>query len=541
MKIINNHISSNQKLSQIAPNFGHKQQYAKQLSENGLRLISAAITASGLGIIAAKNRNKKCTLEDFEICKEVADAMSRFTPEELAEFSKSEYFENIQLLSTLNFISSTGSAESPRFNAEELLEFAKVENIYDFIVLANTVTPNSDGTYSTRYGIRDLREFVSRGTDFKLAAEYGAATVQTADNKLKAKYFLSSSSIVRHIDKYKSNSKQIEEELKNIDDLDLRGILEIQYERMQDLSIDQREVQQELFLKKIDAYYNLKNKYVTYKKTNSTRSPEWKKFYTYLDVNHSKIKNLDDKQYLLSEFLELQRVEALIEACNYARENKINDDALDYLYEDVYLNTIPYSTPLPAEIRNTLISLNREYGTKVFLPTSGIHQDKNRFIKRELDEWCRASNRTFTPPPVIDLLRTKVGYFNEKSAYGKSRCSGFCHSNGSKAIELNGYDVVDRVIRHELMHANDTKLLDKFPDDWYEPDGKTVKQETKNKFYNEFQKGCPARTNFEYAYNNPKEFIAVAAEGKMKNYSPEFINLLIEFGMPDWAVNLRPI
>ena len=91
------------------------------------------------------------------------------------------------------------------------------------------------------------------------------------------------------------------------------------------------------------------------------------------------------------------------------------------------------------------------------------------------------------------------------------------------------------------MHANDLKLLNKFPESWYDVDGKTIKQEIKNKFYNEFRKGKSdiGKSHFEYAFNNPMEFIAVATEGDISKYSQWFIDQLIEFGMPEWAVNLR--
>ncbi|MBO5435764.1 hypothetical protein J6A31_08230, partial [bacterium] len=44
-----------------------------------------------------------------------------------------------------------------------------------------------------------------------------------------------------------------------------------------------------------------------------------------------------------------------------------------------------------------------------------------------------------------------------------------------------------------------------------------------------------------YAYENPKEFIAVAAEGDMSKYSPEFKKLLVAMGMPEWQLNLKSI
>ena len=45
---------------------------------------------------------------------------------------------------------------------------------------------------------------------------------------------------------------------------------------------------------------------------------------------------------------------------------------------------------------------------------------------------------------------------------------------------------------------------------------------------------------FPYAYQNTEEFIAVASEGDMSQYSPEFKQLLVDFGMPSWVFNMKP-
>lgn len=38
---------------------------------------------------------------------------------------------------------------------------------------------------------------------------------------------------------------------------------------------------------------------------------------------------------------------------------------------------------------------------------------------------------------------------------------------------------------------------------------------------------------------DPQTFIAVAAEGDIRKYSKNFMDLLMEFGMPNWAINLQ--
>ena len=46
-------------------------------------------------------------------------------------------------------------------------------------------------------------------------------------------------------------------------------------------------------------------------------------------------------------------------------------------------------------------------------------------------------------------------------------------------------------------------------------------------------------SHVRYAYTNSKEFIAVASEGDMGKYSPEFRKLLIKMGMPEWQFKMR--
>jgi hypothetical protein len=47
--------------------------------------------------------------------------------------------------------------------------------------------------------------------------------------------------------------------------------------------------------------------------------------------------------------------------------------------------------------------------------------------------------------------------------------------------------------------------------------------------------------HLHYAYTNRAEFIAVATEGDMSKYSPEFKDILIKLGMPEFAFNLKVI
>ena len=184
---------------------------------------------------------------------------------------------------------------------------------------------------------------------------------------------------------------------------------------------------------------------------------------------------------------------------------------------------------------------------KIIIPTSNFRKDKIDYIERVFENWKSATRVGFRFwgslrfPPTINLLKAQKDYVDDTSAYGGSKSSGYCCANGSGKIAICGYENIEWALRHELMHCADWKRLEKFPDSWYEADGKTIKSKIKSQLYNEFKKGNLNIKNkhFDYAFNNPKEFIAVAAEGDIRKYSKSFIDLLIEFGMPNWAVNLR--
>jgi hypothetical protein len=60
-----------------------------------------------------------------------------------------------------------------------------------------------------------------------------------------------------------------------------------------------------------------------------------------------------------------------------------------------------------------------------------------------------------------------------------------------------------------------------------------------NAIFKQFSKAGLGDAHIPYAYTNADEFIAVAAEGKMSEYSKPFKMLLRAFGMPKWAFKLE--
>lgn len=283
---------------------------------------------------------------------------------------------------------------------------------------------------------------------------------------------------------------------------------------------------QYLFIKEILGLSSDENinemKQIYYNMTNKDVSND------YIDTR----KNLLNKVF--EEFKESQRVEQFVDYCK-----NHNDEVSQYMYEEVYLKDCDFAP----EIKQRLVDINRQYGVKIF-PNKNLGNDAERclkYIERELTAWKIASNGTAKYPPVIDFTISKRDYIDDKSAYGQSVTAGFSESHANGAISLNGmtYKQVKHAFRHELMHSNDLKLLSSFEEGFVvKEDDKIVAQ--KCKFYDDFVKLGISEGHIPYAYNNPMEFIAVAAEStKLNECSPEFKQTLIDFGMPEWMFDVK--
>ena len=510
-----------------------------QINDKCLKLACGAITSLGIASLAInQKKNDKIEDSEYEECPAVVEGMSRFTPEELAEFSKHENYHNIELLSTLKLITPEGKEEY-RYNAKEILQLANIKDFSNFFVLAQKEYRDPQTKkYQTRFSNSALNCFVRNKIDFSLALDFSEIIKDINTGKT---VLLDYPTIAIKVREYEAYLKEIENGIKNIDDKKLRTLFECQKEDIRSLPINKQIDEQKFLLKKIDAYNNLTNKYITYKQIDGPTTPQWLKYRKYCKDNNITI-NKDS--YL--DYIEQQRVECFIEACD-KDDSYQHDPALTYMYENIYLDSIPNSVSMSPSDKEKLKKINEKYGVKIIIPTSNFRKDKIDYIERVFENWESATRVGFRFwgslrfPPTINLLKAQKDYVDDTSAYGGSKSSGYCCANGSGKIAICGYENIEWALRHELMHCADWKRLEKFPDSWYEADGKTIKSKIKSQLYNKFKKGNLNIKNkhFDYAFNNPKEFIAVAAEGDIRKYSKSFIDLLIEFGMPNWAVNLR--
>ena len=242
----------------------------------------------------------------------------------------------------------------------------------------------------------------------------------------------------------------------------------------------------------------------------------------------------DSNRYVASaDFESSTRTEALEEISN-------NKEMLDYIYEKYYVSKIP-----DAQTKKLCKVINRKYGVRVLLSNKTRNINKAlSIIKQEFGDWTEVSGGKARLPRILDLNICDVRYENAR-AY--SDIWGNIHYNGAKIY-------TNKIIRHEIMHLNEPTMFTKYTSD---PElaklirsiipSKKIKVNGKEKeildwdnckYRKEFLKAGINPKHIEYAYTNRNEFLAVAAEGDMSQYSPEFKEVLIKIGMPEYVFNL---
>lgn len=233
-------------------------------------------------------------------------------------------------------------------------------------------------------------------------------------------------------------------------------------------------------------------------------------------------------------------------------KNYRNSEMADQLYRG-YLGAVSRKNP---EWAKQLSDINEEYGVKVFLPTQYSAEKMNdtfKYITEELEQWKVASNGKAKMPPVMDFNTAKVDWYDTGAAYGQGKSSAYSEkSTGSLAFHDMNKQTVATSMRHEMTHTNDLtrsgyKIPDKYNLDEIMPkktvirNGKEIKvPDFENcKYVEEFKAAGIPEARIPYAYNTPAEFIARASEGDMSKYSPEFKQILIDFGMPEWMFDMK--
>lgn len=304
--------------------------------------------------------------------------------------------------------------------------------------------------------------------------------------------------------------------------------------------------------KMIDSYNNITNKYVTYKDYRYDSdgvlykdSCKTQKFVECFDNDEEDNKL---KVYLKQEIFDEKKLENLFVRdflTAQKTENLIplrDGEEKDYLY-NIYLK----NADLPKSIKTRCKKIKEEFGIMIFPPFKrDIISKYFDFIEEELNAWKEAGGDEVIYPKVLDL-----NLIDERFAYEGTE--GYCDS-GTRKIQLKGDKLSNLrfALRHELMHLNDklinTHMIGQERAKFLEEimpiiilDGHEIRDFKNCKYKDEFLRAGIDPMHVTYAYKERVEFIAVAAEGDMSKYSPEFKEVLKRLGMPDFAFNLKTI
>ena len=234
-----------------------------------------------------------------------------------------------------------------------------------------------------------------------------------------------------------------------------------------------------------------------------------------------------------TEFENMAKTEALEQLSN-------KTEMLDYMYEKFYVSKIE-----DPKVRKLCRDINKTYGTRVLLSVNT--RDIKRALKvvhKELENWTKVSEGKARLPRILDLNSFDEAY-QSSAAYTNIR--GNIHHNGAKIYN-------PRIIRHEIMHLNESSTSARYARDVKHAQlirsiipTKTIKQGNTEKevldwdnckYREEFLKAGVDPEHISYAYTNRNEFLSVAAEGDLSQYSHEFKEILKKMGMPEYVFNL---
>ena len=271
---------------------------------------------------------------------------------------------------------------------------------------------------------------------------------------------------------------------------------------------------------------------------------------------------LDEADISVRAFIEDVKLEEKFYAAKKYIQNYQDSPIANHLY-DLFIETLR-QRGTSTTIISKLQEINDNYNVKVF-PT-GNFKDLSRkdtfteeyqtleALSKELNAWKKASDGQAKLPPTVDFTSVDRSYLPKGNHLTGGASGGHSHSKTHGAISINGMDVhsLMHAIRHEIMHTNDLsgnnvkirnnsemaqKLLKILLNKNINP--KTITSLESLPYYSEFVRAGHSRYQIKYAYSNPAEFIAVASEKNIRSYSKEFINILIDLGMPSWAIYLQ--
>ena len=220
-----------------------------------------------------------------------------------------------------------------------------------------------------------------------------------------------------------------------------------------------------------------------------------------------------------------------------------------YLYENYYLKHLEKTGAVSRDTINACRKIKDEYGSHVFLSASDNAQDALEAIDKEFAKWKKAGGSEVNFPPQINFSKIRRNWYH-KYINGTSNAAAYSMPGLNRSLEFSRQDkdIIEYALRHEMTHSNDLvrgkvsqNIVDNIMPKKTERRGGRdyqIPDMDKAKYVQEFKNAGIPEWHIPYAYNNPKEFIAVASEGNLSKYSPEFRQVLMDFGMPKWLFNL---
>ncbi len=210
---------------------------------------------------------------------------------------------------------------------------------------------------------------------------------------------------------------------------------------------------------------------------------------------------------------------------------------------------------VPETCMQKIIEINNECGVKIIMP-SGFNipnaEKSLEILQNELHKWTKASDGQAKLPPVVMFNASNPMFIYGEGLANFTTIAASEASYGGSLVFPEISPEKLRSLRHELTHTNDSKLGENIPVQYNldeiiphkeinGPNGtkrKILPKIEECRYAYEFRNAGLSDDRILYAHTNTKEFIAVATEGDMSKYSPEFKQLLIDFGMPEWVFKL---
>ena len=342
--------------------------------------------------------------------------------------------------------------------------------------------------------------------------------------------------------------------IENVKDKKLSSYLENSFKKITDGDLNQNEIGAILIKTRevIDVYNTVNRNY-----SNIGAGAEHQEFIKFIKNYYPELtKDIKNDAELETKILKNKNNGNFVEDFkNHLQFSKLmgfvkiypNDELSDYFYNNYYLK----QSNIPNSIKKQYMEINKKYNVKVFSsPLSSLDLKQTASaIEQELAEWHRASNGEAKYPPVIDTFGTKKIYYEIGAGAYAGEITHTLGINGMNAVVG-----VKNFLRHEITHINDKKITGDLNKDYSLPSDIAPYHSVNNpetgeqkmqldfancKYRDEFLKAGVEPSHVIYAYSNSKEFIAVAAEGDMSKYSPEFKELLIKMGMPEWQFNMK--